>query len=155
MSARKGSENYQHESCDTCDICDGNVETEDTTTDARIFLSALARTGERFGIGHIVDVVAGANTKRIRRFAHDRLKIYGKARDITPSTVMSHLNRIISEGTPIDIDRFVAPDTRRKIVEIFKQTGFEKLTPVVEAFDEAVTFDEVRLVHSWLALEAE
>ena len=70
-------EAYKEENCKACDICIGSVETVDITVDARIIMSAIARTDERFGIRYIVDIVAGAKTGRIRELGHDRIKTYG------------------------------------------------------------------------------
>jgi ATP-dependent DNA helicase RecQ len=64
-----------------CDVCSGEVESIDATRDAQIVMSAMVRTGERFGIGHIVDVVCGADTQRIRDLGHDRIKTYGVGKD--------------------------------------------------------------------------
>ncbi len=70
-------ENYSKENCGTCDICTGNVEKVDITTDAQILMSAISRTGQYFGIRHIIDIVAGADTKRIRELQHNEIKTYG------------------------------------------------------------------------------
>jgi ATP-dependent DNA helicase RecQ len=76
-------EDYPLDNCGTCDICSGSVEQIDITTDAQIIMSAISRTGQRFGIGHIVDIVTGADTKRIRELRHNEIKTYGtgKGRD--------------------------------------------------------------------------
>ena len=65
-----------------CDICEGEVESMDATTDAQIVMSAIARTGERFGINHIVAVVAGDASDRIRQLGHDRIKTFGAGREV-------------------------------------------------------------------------
>ncbi len=70
-------EDYPADVCRACDICSGSVESVDVTVDAQIFMSAVARTEERFGIGHVVDIISGADTKRIRDLRHDRIKTYG------------------------------------------------------------------------------
>ena len=70
-------EPYAADNCGACDICSGKREQVDITTDAHIVMSAIARTGERFGIGHIVDIVIGADTKRIKELGHDSIKAYG------------------------------------------------------------------------------
>jgi ATP-dependent DNA helicase RecQ len=70
-------ETYAADNCGACDICSGSLEQVDITTDAQIVMSAIARTGERFGIGHIVDIVIGADTKRIKKLGHDTVKTYG------------------------------------------------------------------------------
>jgi len=74
-------ETYPKENCGTCDICVGDVERIDATVDAQKILSAIYRTGGKFGAVHIADIVAGANTQRIRQFHHDQIKTYGAGRD--------------------------------------------------------------------------
>jgi len=64
-----------------CDVCAGEVEKVDATRDAQILMSAIARTDERFGISHIVDVVTGADSERIRQLRHDKIKTYGVGKD--------------------------------------------------------------------------
>jgi len=74
-------ETYPKEDCGTCDICTGDVERYDATVDAQKILSAIVRTGGRFGAVHIADIVVGAKTQRIRQFHHDELKTYGAGSD--------------------------------------------------------------------------
>ncbi len=64
-----------------CDICSGEVECLDATTDAQIIMSAIARTGQRFGITHIVAVITGEVSDRMQQLGHDRIKTYGAGRD--------------------------------------------------------------------------
>jgi ATP-dependent DNA helicase RecQ len=65
-----------------CDICAGLVESVDATEDAQIVLSAMVRTGERFGIQHVLSVVTGEATDRIRQCGHDRIKTFGAGRHL-------------------------------------------------------------------------
>ncbi len=74
-------EPLERRNCGGCDVCAGGMEAVDLTIDAQKVLSAIARTGQRFGAGHIVDIVRGANTKRIRQFGHDRLPTHGVGRE--------------------------------------------------------------------------
>lgn len=74
-------EEYPADNCGNCDICTGSVEQFDITRDAQIVMSAVSRTQERFGIGHIVDIVTGADTKRIRELKHDQIKTYGAGKE--------------------------------------------------------------------------
>lgn len=71
---------YPEDNCGSCDICAGSVERVDMTVDAQIILSAISRTGQRFGAGHVIDVVTGANTQRIRDLGHQEVKTYGAGR---------------------------------------------------------------------------
>ncbi|HTR44172.1 MAG TPA: DNA helicase RecQ [Thermodesulfovibrionales bacterium] len=70
-------EDYPDDNCGACDICTGSVDQIDITIDAQIIMSAVSRTRQRFGIGHIVDIVVGADTKRIRELRHNEIKTYG------------------------------------------------------------------------------
>jgi len=70
-------EEYLQENCKACDICIHGVEKVESTIDAQMVMSAMYRTGQRFGAAHIVDIIAGAKTKRILSMGHDRIKTYG------------------------------------------------------------------------------
>ena len=70
-------ESYPHDNCNSCDICLGTREVADVTLHAQMLLSAIVRTGERFGAAHIVDIVTGSQNKKILDFAHDRIKTWG------------------------------------------------------------------------------
>jgi ATP-dependent DNA helicase RecQ len=73
-------ETYPSANCEACDICTGSAERIDISTDARIFMSAMARTNERFGIVHIIDIVMGADTKRVRELGHHEIRTFGAGR---------------------------------------------------------------------------
>jgi ATP-dependent DNA helicase RecQ len=64
------------ERCGNCDTCLDPVETWDATVAAQKLMSCIARTGQRFGAGHVTDVLLGRNTKKIRRKGHDDLSTY-------------------------------------------------------------------------------
>ena len=76
-------QNWDSENCGGCDICLASKETFDATIIAQKVLSAIIRTGERFGIGHINQVLRGANTRRIRELGHDKLSVYGIVNDFS------------------------------------------------------------------------
>lgn len=73
-------EHFHTDNCGGCDICSGTVEQVDITTDAQILMSAISRTQQRFGAGHICDIVTGADTKRIRELRHNEIKTYGSGK---------------------------------------------------------------------------
>jgi len=76
------AEDYPQENCGNCDNCLRPLaELEDRTIDAQKFLSCVSRTQQRFGMRHIVDILRGANTQRIRALGHDQLTTYGIGRD--------------------------------------------------------------------------
>ncbi|MBA4374321.1 MAG: DNA helicase RecQ [Thermodesulfovibrio sp.] len=91
-------EDYPEENCGGCDICTGSAEQVDITTDAQIIMSAVSRTGQRFGIGHIIDIVSGADTKRIRELRHNEIKTYGAGKDRDKKHWRSVMDELIAQG---------------------------------------------------------
>ncbi|HEY7413703.1 MAG TPA: RecQ family ATP-dependent DNA helicase, partial [Ktedonobacteraceae bacterium] len=77
-------ETFHDESCDNCDNCLRQAtEMEDRTIDAQKFLSCIYRTQQRFGMSHIINVLRGANTQKIRDLGHDNLSTYGVGKDLS------------------------------------------------------------------------
>jgi ATP-dependent DNA helicase RecQ len=68
--------------CGNCDNCLAPPDAIDITEAARKLLSAVYRTGQRFGLGHLAAVLAGASDERIARLGHDRLSVFGIGRDL-------------------------------------------------------------------------
>lgn len=102
-------ERYELENCGACDVCRGSVEQVDATVDAQIVMSAVARTGQRFGASHVVDVVCGADTQKIRDFRHNEVKTYGAGkgkpkrhwRSIIDDLVAQEFLAVSRDGLPI------------------------------------------------------
>ena len=70
------------EGCGACDVCLGETEgLVDGSRDAQMILSCVARVGQRYGMGHVVDVLRGADTQRIRALGHERLSTWGLMKD--------------------------------------------------------------------------
>ena len=67
--------------CGNCDTCTHPVERWDGTVAAQKVMSCIVRTGQRFGAGHIIDVLTGKDSDKIRRFGHDRLPTFGVGKD--------------------------------------------------------------------------
>ncbi|MDG4648969.1 DNA helicase RecQ [Roseibacterium sp. SDUM158017] len=65
------------EPCGNCDLCAAPPETFDATTAVQKALSAILRTGEYFGAGHLVDILTGTDTEKVRARGHDRLPTFG------------------------------------------------------------------------------
>ena len=71
-----------------CGNCDGCLEPRalvDLTVPAQKLLSAVARTGQRFGAAHVVDVLLGGSTDKIRQLGHDQLSVHGIGRELDRS----------------------------------------------------------------------
>lgn len=69
--------------CNNCDNCLNPKEFMDWTIEAQKFLSCVARTGEKFGMKHIIDVLRGANNQKIYQYGHHLLSTYGIGKDHT------------------------------------------------------------------------
>jgi ATP-dependent DNA helicase RecQ len=63
--------------CGNCDLCDSPVEVFDGTTAVRKALSAILRTNETYGAGHLIDILYGNETDRVREKHHDSLSVFG------------------------------------------------------------------------------
>lgn len=124
--------NYFNESsdstnCGSCDYCAGSFESVDATRDAQIVLSAIMRTNNRFGGIHICDIVAGANTAKIRQFEHDKLKTYGVGKDQPKSHWRSVLDSLVAaKKLTLSADKFPVPQINDAGMEIlFGRDSFQ------------------------------
>lgn len=86
------------EPCGNCDTCLEPVETFDATEAARKALSCVYRTGEMFGAAHVIDVLLGGDTARIRQFGHDRLSTYGIGTEFDRNAWRSILRQLVALG---------------------------------------------------------
>jgi ATP-dependent DNA helicase RecQ len=90
---------YAKADCEGCDVCLKEVEgLEDGTVTAQKILSCVARAGERFGAEHIVDVLLGANTERIRRWGHEQLTTYALMKGTPRPALTNLLYQLIDNG---------------------------------------------------------
>jgi ATP-dependent DNA helicase RecQ len=92
-----------HPPCGNCDNCRTPVPSWNGTIAAQKALSAIYRTGQRFGTRHIVDVLLGAETERILRLGHHRLKTFGVGTELDRRSWLSVLRQLVALG-------FVVPD---------------------------------------------
>ncbi|MEM7577892.1 MAG: DNA helicase RecQ [Planctomycetota bacterium] len=67
--------------CNHCDNCLNPPKLSDITNDARKLLSAVARTGQRFGLSHVIDVLRGSASEKVKSRAHDQLTVHGIGKD--------------------------------------------------------------------------
>ncbi|MCD6187886.1 MAG: DNA helicase RecQ [Desulfuromusa sp.] len=86
------------EDCGNCDICLNPPERYDASEDARKALSCVYRVGQRFGIGHVIEVLRGAKTQRIFDLRHDQLSTYGIGREQNQDHWSHLLRQLIHYG---------------------------------------------------------
>jgi ATP-dependent DNA helicase RecQ len=90
---------YTTASCGACDFCMNEIEgVADATVAAQKILSCVARTGGRFGSEHIVDVLLGANTERVRRWHHEQLSTYGLLKGANRKALMNMVYQLLDAG---------------------------------------------------------
>ena len=86
------------EPCGNCDMCLDPPETVDGTEDAQKALSAVYRTGQRFGAAHIIDVLRGAETEKIFTSGHHKLPTYGVGAERKKAEWQSILRQLVASG---------------------------------------------------------
>jgi ATP-dependent DNA helicase RecQ len=91
------------EPCGHCDNCVDGVQTWDATEPARQALSAIFRTGQRYGVGHLVDVLLGKENEKVRSFGHQHLSVYGVGKALSESEWRSLFRQLVARGLA-DVD---------------------------------------------------
>ena len=90
---------YTKPDCGACDAClDEIPDLVDGTVMAQKILSCVARSGERFGVGHIVEVLRGSTSERISDLGHDRLSTYGLLREVNGKSLTNVVYQLVDQG---------------------------------------------------------
>ena len=93
--------------CANCDNCIAPPQAWDATQAAQMALSCVYRTGQRFGVGYVTDVLLGKDNERIRSFGHQRLSTFGIGADTDASTWRSVFRQLVARGLmSVDVEGF-------------------------------------------------
>lgn len=84
--------------CGNCDNCEHTPGTWDATRAAQMALSCVYRTGQCFGVTHVVDVLLGRNSERVRSLGHHRLSTWGIGRDLAKTEWRSLFRQLLAFG---------------------------------------------------------
>lgn len=84
--------------CGNCDICRNPPRTWDATEAAQKLMSNIYRLGQRFGAGHVIDVLRGKNTNKAKQYRHQKLSTYGIGNDYSDQQWRSILRQLIAQG---------------------------------------------------------
>jgi ATP-dependent DNA helicase RecQ len=84
--------------CGNCDTCLKPVETWDGLDAAIKALAAIYRTGERFGTGHLIDVLMGTENEKTLRFGHCDMPVFGAGKDLSSKTWQSVYRQLLAAG---------------------------------------------------------
>jgi ATP-dependent DNA helicase RecQ len=91
-------EEYTEPFCGMCDNCvSPEVHSDDITVHAQMFLSCVKRTGERFGAGHIVDILRGSKSKKVNDFSHHSLSTYGIGKEYSKDLWMKFVRQFMKQ----------------------------------------------------------
>jgi len=86
------------EPCGNCDTCDTKPQTFDGTTPAQMALSAVYRTGQRFGMVYVVDVLLGKEDDRIIQFGHDQQSTFGIGKELSRAEWQNIFRQLVSRN---------------------------------------------------------
>jgi len=84
--------------CGNCDNCLEPPQTWDATTAAQKALSCVHRTGQRFGVNYLIDVLLGKDNERIRDLGHDSLTTFGIGRELDASEWRAVFRQLVARG---------------------------------------------------------
>ncbi|MCK5648525.1 MAG: DNA helicase RecQ [Gammaproteobacteria bacterium] len=107
----------QQEACGNCDNCLEPVESWEGTTEAQKALSCVYRTGQRFGVNYLIDVLRGKMTPRIEQFRHDQVSTFAIGRELSEIQWRSVFRQLMARGLlAVDMDGFgslkLTPESR-------------------------------------------
>jgi ATP-dependent DNA helicase RecQ len=159
--------------CGHCDLCSGAAPVVDATVDAQKVLSAVARTGERFGAGYIADLVAGRENPAIQRNGHTALKTFGAGRDKPQGAWRTLIRQLFAAGALSETETeypglrltekgeailfgretiALRPETPRKASRDQRRREAGGVTDGLDASDEAL-FQHLRALRATIARE--
>ena len=160
-------EDYQPEGCGGCDICFSPPEDFDATIISQKIMSAIIRTGQRFGMNYIIDVLLGAKNKKILERDHHELSVYGIVDDFSKEDLRRIVSQLISKKLIVKSgDGYPTLELSPRGYEFLKQReeihlpqvkSIPKLSQASEAVEEAgydrELFEQLRRVRKELADE--
>ncbi len=95
--------------CGNCDTCLIPPHAFDATVPVQKLLSTIYRVGQRFGAGHVIDVLRGSHSEKISQWRHDQLSVYGLGHDISDTEWRAILRQCIALGlVTVDYDGYNA-----------------------------------------------
>ncbi|WP_377275786.1 DNA helicase RecQ [Rhizobium sp. R86522] len=108
--------------CGNCDTCLKPVETWDGSEAAIKALAAIYRTGERFGTGHLIDVLMGNENDKTMRFGHTDMPVFGAGKDLSAKTWQSVYRQLLAAGyIRVDHTAFGALTLEESARAVFKR----------------------------------
>jgi len=98
-------QDYTETSCGACDVCLNELElVADGHVTAQKILSAVARTGQRYGASYVIDVLRGSKNEKVRARGHERIPTFGLLKQLTAMRIGNYIDQLI------DVDALVRTD---------------------------------------------
>jgi ATP-dependent DNA helicase RecQ len=121
--------------CGNCDNCLQAPVLTEAGEDARKLLSCIYRTGQRFGAGHVIDVLRGADTEKVRQHGHEEVSTYALGADRAVTYWRSLLRQLMVEGAVVaDVEGFGALKLSPLARPILRgETGFQVREDLMQA----------------------
>ncbi|WP_295871971.1 DNA helicase RecQ [uncultured Zhongshania sp.] len=120
--------------CGNCDNCLTPPETWDATLAAQKALSCVYRTGQRFGVSYLVDVLLGKEHERISQFGHDKISTYGIGSELNATEWRTLYRQIIARGLlKVDVEGYGSvqlTDSARPVLKGDEQLTLRKMVKV-------------------------
>jgi ATP-dependent DNA helicase RecQ len=91
-------EQSEIDSCGACDVCLEPAKEFDGTEITQKILSAIIRTGQKFGAGHIARILVGSKSERLEQFGHDKLTVFGIVKDFNRDQLGQIINQLINKN---------------------------------------------------------
>lgn len=98
-------QDYTEASCGACDVCLNELElVPDSHVTAQKILSAVARTGQRYGASYVIDVLRGSKNEKVRARGHDQIPTFGLLKELTPMRLGNYIDQLIDDGALVRTD---------------------------------------------------
>lgn len=147
--------------CGHCDNCVDGVQTWNATEPARQALSAIYRSGQRYGVGHLVDVLLGRDNDKVRGLGHQHLSVFGVGKALTEPEWRSLFRQLVARGlADVDLEGFgglrlsdsCRPLLRGEVsLELRRELASKTAKPAASAASQLVRSEERE---TWEALRA-
>jgi len=155
--------------CGNCDNCLDGVQTWDATEPARQALSAVFRSGQRYGVGHLVDILLGRDNERVRTMGHQHLTVFGVGKALGEAEWRTLFRQLVARGlADVDLDGYgglrltercrpllrgeVSLQLRRELVSKLPKAASSKASQLVPS-DQREQWEALRSLRRKLAEE--
>ena len=136
--------------CGNCDVCLNPPTLWDGTEAAQKLLSAVYRTGQRFGAGHVIDVLLGKTTEKVDKFGHGQLSVFGVGASQTDKVWRAVLRQLVVRGLlEVDHSAYGALKLTAAARPVLK--GEEQVW--LRVIETRAKTDKTRRSKTWLAVD--